>query len=553
MSAVPLQRPVAPWSQHGYWGQFDDPASLPNVAGSDYQIASDVQAGDIAFSVSDSSLYLCLTPTSEAAIWSPLIAGGGGGDTLQTAYNAGNTIAVIAAEGSVALSASSDATDVLTIDRSFAGAGDGIAITMGATTTGSGISIDAGGTGFGLLVAHSTATGVAASLTTVSTVDTTADYGEVIRLAITGTGAEVASILVGNADPNGDVTGGDVGSLFLDGAGGAAYVKTANPSTWVDLGAGGGGGTLQDAYDAGNTIAVVAADGPVALSNAADATDVLTIERTFVGSGDGIDINMAAGTTGRGLRVVVGGTGTGVLVTDGLSQLGISPGLIFQSSGNDLNINVLPGGGVAGNLVLAVGTDTTAGGDGGDFSATAGPGTAHGAGTGGAGGSSIITGGAGGDSSGANPGGAGGVVSLLGGVGGVSATGQSGTGSLATIVGGLGGDSSGGAGTAGLGGNVEVTAGDAGADNGGTGAVGGSILINAGAGTGVAADGAIQIAPTTGTVAFFGVTPVAQSAAYTPTNVVPDRAYDAAATTVSELANVLGAVIADLQAIGIFG
>jgi hypothetical protein len=40
---------------------------------------------------------------------------------------------------------------------------------------------------------------------------------------------------------------------------------------------------------------------------------------------------------------------------------------------------------------------------------------------------------------------------------------------------------------------------------------------------------------------------------YTPTNVVTDRSYDANATTVSELADVLGTLIADFQAAGVLG
>jgi hypothetical protein len=43
------------------------------------------------------------------------------------------------------------------------------------------------------------------------------------------------------------------------------------------------------------------------------------------------------------------------------------------------------------------------------------------------------------------------------------------------------------------------------------------------------------------------------SSAYTPTNVTTDRAYDANATSIDELADVLGTVIADLQAKGILG
>lgn len=50
-----------------------------------------------------------------------------------------------------------------------------------------------------------------------------------------------------------------------------------------------------------------------------------------------------------------------------------------------------------------------------------------------------------------------------------------------------------------------------------------------------------------------GNTPQAISAAYTPTNVTTDRAYDANGTTVAELADVLGTLIADLQSQGVIG
>lgn len=55
------------------------------------------------------------------------------------------------------------------------------------------------------------------------------------------------------------------------------------------------------------------------------------------------------------------------------------------------------------------------------------------------------------------------------------------------------------------------------------------------------------------TVGFYGVIPVARSSAYTPTNVTTDRSYDANSTTIDELADVLGTVIADLQLTGIIG
>ena len=151
MSAIPSQRPAAPWSEHGGWGQFDDPASLPNVAGSDFQVEKDLQGGDTAWSESDSALYVCTDPTPGAAIWVSLMGGGGGGGALQDAYDAGNTIVASVARP-VALSNAVDITDLLTLTRSFAGAGDGLEVVMAAGTTGRGVRVVAGGSGTGVLV-----------------------------------------------------------------------------------------------------------------------------------------------------------------------------------------------------------------------------------------------------------------------------------------------------------------------------------------------------------------------------------------------------------------
>lgn len=52
-------------------------------------------------------------------------------------------------------------------------------------------------------------------------------------------------------------------------------------------------------------------------------------------------------------------------------------------------------------------------------------------------------------------------------------------------------------------------------------------------------------------VGFFGVAPAARASAYTATNVAEDRAYDADSTSVEELADVLGTLIADLKLYGL--
>jgi hypothetical protein len=52
------------------------------------------------------------------------------------------------------------------------------------------------------------------------------------------------------------------------------------------------------------------------------------------------------------------------------------------------------------------------------------------------------------------------------------------------------------------------------------------------------------------TLGFYGATPVARQT-YTPTNVTTDRSFDANATTLDEVADVLGTLINDLQAVGL--
>jgi hypothetical protein len=52
---------------------------------------------------------------------------------------------------------------------------------------------------------------------------------------------------------------------------------------------------------------------------------------------------------------------------------------------------------------------------------------------------------------------------------------------------------------------------------------------------------------------FYGATPIVQSAAYTTSNVSTDRSFDANSTTLDELSDVVGTLIADLRALGILG
>lgn len=65
-------------------------------------------------------------------------------------------------------------------------------------------------------------------------------------------------------------------------------------------------------------------------------------------------------------------------------------------------------------------------------------------------------------------------------------------------------------------------------------------------------DAAVLMNNSSGKIGFYGATPVVRPAAYTPTNVSTDRSFDADSTTIAELADVLGTLIADIQSLGLF-
>lgn len=70
-----------------------------------------------------------------------------------------------------------------------------------------------------------------------------------------------------DGDPNGQVTAGDPGSLALCPNNGTIYKKTANPSTWVEVGAGGGGQPLSYTGAANETV-TFASPGPLVVGGA---------------------------------------------------------------------------------------------------------------------------------------------------------------------------------------------------------------------------------------------------------------------------------------------
>jgi len=296
------------------------------------------------------------------------------------------------------------------------------------------------------------------------------------------------------------------------------------------------GGTLQASYIGGNTISVTAANGVIAFDNAADATDVLSVDRTFAGPGVGIDLNMGPGgeavtgigldvdmgsaSTGNGIDVAMaaGSTGIPVRISDGVAlgtrwilsgftsdqahtiatdnqatpdtggfaitiQPGDGGGAVAGAGGSGGSINLNPGDGGAGAAAQLAGLGGSILGTGGSAGVAAGGGGV-------AGGGVSFLGGTGSAADALFAGGGGGLV-LRGGVGGAAtAAVAGGAGGSGTLAGGVGGAGS-AAGLAGGGGALTIAGGAAGADGGGGGASGGNIALAGGAGTGVGTQGTI--------------------------------------------------------------
>lgn len=100
--------------------------------------------------------------------------------------------------------------------------------------------------------------------------------------------------------------------------------------------------TLQQAYAAGNTIVVDAANGPLTLSDDTDATTTLSISRSPVAAtaGDGIAIALGANVSGSGISVSHAGSGSAGL----FNSTGSGDALTVQDGGIDvLRVDALGG------------------------------------------------------------------------------------------------------------------------------------------------------------------------------------------------------------------
>jgi hypothetical protein len=123
-----------------------------------------------------------------------------------------------------------------------------------------------------------------------------------------GPGADPTWELAGAAslpsleDEGTPVAGGPFDTYNFVGAGVTVTDGGSGVAT-ITVGAGSGAADLQEAYDDGAGTIVATAAKAIAFSNAVDATDLLTLTRTFAGAGEALDITMAAAATGWGIRV----------------------------------------------------------------------------------------------------------------------------------------------------------------------------------------------------------------------------------------------------------
>lgn len=212
------------------------------------------------------------------------------------------------------------------------------------------------GTGNGgdvTLTGGTSVSGIPGSVSVVST-RTVATQGAALTITQDGT---PAGIFVGTVDPS---AGGGVvateGSLFLRdaGASGSLWIKTGAANTaWSSVGTG-GPDSLQTAYDTGNTISVVSATGTIDFSNSTDATNVLTVSRTFAGGGVGVNVSMGASTTGVGVQVTSNASATGAGIA--VSQL--------STTANGIEVAKGSGGASSGNGVYIDYQNASSTGDG---------------------------------------------------------------------------------------------------------------------------------------------------------------------------------------------
>lgn len=153
-------------------------------------------------------------------------------DTLQTVYDRGNSISVDGNPGPIVFENVTDGVDVLQINRTFAGGGEGIQFSMGALTTGDAIDIDmvSGATGFALDI-HQGANAYLRVGPTGALTATPAS-GQSIAMTVAGAGtiaiAGASTVSIGGGSAFSSLEFGTTGNIILRAASGRTLSLGSN-------------------------------------------------------------------------------------------------------------------------------------------------------------------------------------------------------------------------------------------------------------------------------------------------------------------------------------
>ena len=255
--------------------------------------------------------------------------------SLQEAYVTGNEIAVTTAEDTVLMGNAADVTDVLTLSRTFAGAGRSLRIDHATGTTGiaahitvdlgsdsTALQIDQDGGGAALLV-----NGIGASvisLDAVGDVIIDSDVDQQVFITSNGTGDATfaaqgsgdARILAAAGDCLVDALAGSV-NIEAQSVGDVNLLTDSTIRLTVSQ-AGAVSVTPESALDFIVTTTgggILDFNGPVEISDAT-AIDALAINKSGAVAGSGLSVTMQTTTTGDALSIesVAGSTGAGLVI-----------------------------------------------------------------------------------------------------------------------------------------------------------------------------------------------------------------------------------------------
>ena len=349
------------------------------------------------------------TSTGSGTSWT-VINVGAGGDTLQTAYIAGNTITTSGAEGDVTFTGTEDfivtlsdmlvdttasisldadaasnftvdsagltlstttsgtvavssagildldATTTATLDTANAGdaSGNDITVTAGSSTAGTNA-----GASIILTPGDGFTTGAAGSVDILSPAD---EDEAVLTLTSTGTSGDSIQMFVGDNDPSGSVTG-LAGSLFFrdTGAGGELYLNqsTGSGTAWTALSTG-GAVTLQNAYVNGNTITTSGGEGDVTFTGTEDFIVTLSDMLVDTTAGISLDADAASNFTVDGGALTLSTTTSGSVLVDGIGGVEINSSGGALDLGNDANTGAINVGTGAAARTITLGNSTGA-------------------------------------------------------------------------------------------------------------------------------------------------------------------------------------------------